>query len=127
MKKLATFRTPLEEKVLMRIEMRTSEDPTPASEILKSITREFAFLNPQAFIEVPHRRRIQEVIQSMRMAGIPICANGRGYYWPSDEEELHDYIEVFEGRVKEMCMALSVLKKSYRKIKHRVSSTITAE
>lgn len=114
-----TFETELEELVLIECEQATERHPVKSRTILEKHLK-----NTGERMDV---RRIQEVVQQLRFLGMPICANGHGYYWPSDAIELENYIDVMKRRVKELSVALAALKKSYGQINIRAEREIEAD
>lgn len=52
---------------------------------------------------------VRNIINNLRREGYPICANGKGYYWPKSGKELQDYIDSFQQRIDrqvEACMGM---------------------
>jgi len=49
---------------------------------------------------------IRSIINSIRRKGIPVCANGKGYYYPRNLEEIHKYKKSLEGRLRKAREAL---------------------
>lgn len=44
---------------------------------------------------------MRQVVHALRVKGYPICANGKGYYWPEDKAELDGYLESFKTRIED--------------------------
>jgi hypothetical protein len=59
---------------------------------------------------------MRSVINALRSKYWPICANSNGYYWPSNANELMDYIKQLEGRIKEQEDALEGVKNGFNKL-----------
>jgi biotin operon repressor len=53
---------------------------------------------------------LRSVINSLRDKGFPICANGDGYYYPENPQELEEYIESFQRRIDQQQEACDNLK-----------------
>ena len=50
---------------------------------------------------------MRSIINALRKKGYPVCANGKGYYWPADRGEIVDYIQSLEGRIRKEQEALT--------------------
>jgi len=61
-------------------------------------------------------RDVQGIIEALRLNGAPICANGKGYYWPKDAEERHGFVTHFGRRLKNLAKVHKALKGSYGNI-----------
>ena len=68
--------------------------------------------------EIPSKEgaNIRSIIHSLRIKGYPICASGRGYYWPKDNRELSAFIHSFQIRVLQEQRAVDGLNKSWDKV-----------
>lgn len=55
---------------------------------------------------------MRQIINALRVKGLPVCANGKGYYAARSKEELSDYIHSFEGRIRDQESALLGLQKA---------------
>lgn len=53
---------------------------------------------------------MRSVINALRRKGYPICANGKGYYYPASREEIAEYIESLAGRIESEQEALDGMK-----------------
>lgn len=53
---------------------------------------------------------MRSVINACRKKGLPICANGKGYYWPRNRQEITEYIHSLEGRIRKEEEALNGMK-----------------
>lgn len=110
----------IHEYVLASAERGTIDEPIPASKIVGWMK----IRNVQTNVSV---RAIQEAVHELRKMGYPICANGRGYYWPADAEELNDFVKKMKKRTKAICIATAGLQKAYDKIYLNSPAVITAE
>lgn len=45
---------------------------------------------------------LRSLINSVRRKGYPVCANGRGYYWPKNQDEIMDYQQSLQERIHRM-------------------------
>lgn len=59
---------------------------------------------------------MRSVLNALRTKGYPICADGKGYWWPRDDHELSAYITSFQGRIDDQQKACDGLKKGFDKI-----------
>lgn len=68
--------------------------------------------------EIPSKEgaNIRSIIHSLRIKGYPICASGKGYYWPKDSRELSAFIHSFQIRVLEEQKAVDGLNMSWDKV-----------
>lgn len=57
---------------------------------------------------------IRAIIHALRLKGLSICANGRGYYWPADQAELLTYVLEFQARIDKQQEALNGLRRGGR-------------
>ena len=53
---------------------------------------------------------MRAVINALRRKGYPICANGKGYYYPKDRAEIQEYMESLSGRIQKAQEALDGMK-----------------
>lgn len=58
-------------------------------------------------IDTPMIRRI---INDLRCDGVPVCANRKGYYLTTDEDEIRKTVESLERRIKHIQGAVNGLK-----------------
>ena len=56
---------------------------------------------------------MRSVIHALRVKGYPICASGRGYWYPASGDELKAYIESLEARANDQLEAVEGLKLGY--------------
>jgi len=56
---------------------------------------------------------LRSVVNTLRDKGFPVCANGKGYYYPQTPEELQDYIESFQNRINQQQEACNNLKSKH--------------
>lgn len=42
---------------------------------------------------------LRGIVNALRRKGYPVCANGKGYYWPKDTTEVMDYQETLKARL----------------------------
>lgn len=45
---------------------------------------------------------LRSLINSVRRKGYPVCANGKGYYWPANQTEIMDYQESLQNRLEKI-------------------------
>ncbi len=55
---------------------------------------------------------MRSIVNALRTKGFPICASGRGYWYPHDKEELDEFIESFQARINKQQVALNGIKNS---------------
>jgi len=70
---------------------------------------------------------IRSIINALRDKGYPICATGRGYWWPKNERELSAYIASFEARVVQQERALFGLRAGFQKINESMADKFKNE
>lgn len=59
---------------------------------------------------------MRSVIHALRVKGLPICANGRGYFYARTNEELSKFIVSMEERILAQEYALKGLKESFHNV-----------
>lgn len=42
---------------------------------------------------------LRSIINAVRRKGYPVCANGKGYFWPTNQDEIMDYQESLQKRL----------------------------
>lgn len=42
---------------------------------------------------------LRSIVNALRRKGYPVCANGRGYFWPRNQTEILDYQESLQKRL----------------------------
>jgi hypothetical protein len=42
---------------------------------------------------------LRSIINALRRKGYPVCANGKGYFWPKNQDEILDYQESLSKRL----------------------------
>lgn len=87
--------TPLQEQVLAAIRAGTSARPITARQ-LATATKGY---REEAGKEGANMRAI---INALRTKGYPICASGKGYWWPQSVQELDTYIDSLTGRIEDI-------------------------
>lgn len=45
---------------------------------------------------------LRSIINRVRRKGYPVCANGKGYYWPRNQTEIMDYQESLQNRLEKI-------------------------
>jgi hypothetical protein len=95
--------TPLQDKALKCIQEHFKESPITGHHIADAINFEETHPDKQG-------AAMRSVINALRTKGHPVCANGKGYYWPRNYEELEKYIEEFQNRINDQQSALNGLK-----------------
>jgi len=45
---------------------------------------------------------LRSIINSVRRKGYPVCAGGKGYYWPANQDEIMDYQQSLKYRIEKM-------------------------
>lgn len=118
-KPIAQFDPRLEEICIINIENATKENPVKAKTLRQ--------LYGDQTKEWVHVRRVQEAVQSLRMRGFPICANGEGYYWPGSNAELDKYIDGIKSRIAELSKMLEAVMIDNSKVVISTSAIIEAE
>ena len=53
---------------------------------------------------------LRAVINALRDKEYPVCAGGRGYYYPQASDELQEYIDSFQNRIDQQQQACDNLK-----------------
>lgn len=48
----------------------------------------------------------RSIVNALRRKGYPICANGKGYYYPETKAEVEEYAASLEGRIRKEQEAL---------------------
>ena len=89
--------------------MHTIQDPIPGKSLAQII----------GLKEGPSGKEgadMRSIINSLRIAGLPICANDRGYFWPRVKQELSDYIKQLKSRIEKQQEAVDGLRKGFSKI-----------
>lgn len=59
---------------------------------------------------------MRSIINALRVKGYPICADGRGYWWPANDHELSAYITSFQGRIDDQQRACDGMKQGFDKV-----------
>jgi len=59
---------------------------------------------------------LRGVINSLRRKGYPVCANGKGYYWPQSSTEILDYQATLQHRLER-------IQEAYDGIEHALKLT----
>lgn len=95
--------TPLQDKTLKCIQEHFKENPITGHHIADEINFEETHPDKQG-------AAMRSVINALRTKGHPICANGKGYYWPRNYDELNKYIAEFQNRIDDQQKALNSLK-----------------
>jgi len=91
--------TTLQQKTLKIITEHGSENPITGLQISR-------------MIDLPARKSgmkgadMRSIISALRVKGIPICANGKGYFWPKNQGETEDYIGSLQARIDQQQEAL---------------------
>jgi len=52
---------------------------------------------------------LRSIINALRKRGYPVCANGKGYFYPKSKKEICEYVESLRGRIKKEQEALDGL------------------
>lgn len=118
-KPIPQFDPKLEEICIISIENATKENPVKAKTL-----RQFYCNETKEWVNI---RRVQEAVQSLRMRGFPICANGEGYYWPGSTVELFNYIDGIKQRVSELNKMLEAVMQKHGSIGIEAGAVIEAE
>ena len=56
---------------------------------------------------------MRSIIHALRVKGYPICANGKGYYWPENKQELYDFVQSLQARADDVLAAVEGLGQGY--------------
>lgn len=94
--------TQLQEDVLSLIRERKHDNPIAGHQIIK--------LAGVIDKDKKTGANLRSVINSLRDKGYAICANGRGYYYPSSPQELEEYINNFQNRIDQQQQACNTLR-----------------
>ena len=98
--------TDLQRSVLDIITMHPKERPITGTDIanrLEMKTRANGY----------EGKDLRDVVHALRCKGYPICAHGRGYWYPKDGDELKAFIGSLEGRAEKVQDAIDGLKAGY--------------
>lgn len=49
---------------------------------------------------------MRSIINALRKKGYPICANTKGYYYPTSKQEIYEYVESLRARIRKEQEAL---------------------
>ena len=90
---------------------RTSSDPVTGKDVANSIG-----LRPRR--NGKDGADMRSVINALRVKGYPVCASGGGYWWPSSQEELSQYVVAFDQRIGDQIKARDGLKSGFDKVGH---------
>jgi hypothetical protein len=94
--------TETQRKVLIMITGRTKKNPITGHELM-------------TFLDIRDKNgnvgaNLRAVINALRDKEYPVCASGRGYYYPQTPEELQEYIDSFQNRIDQQQQACDNLK-----------------
>ena len=95
-----------------------------ALEVIENHTREDAVTGAELAVLIELEPRspdkpgadMRQVIHALRVKGFPICASGKGYWWPKDQAELQTYIDSLQARINEQEDALEGLQKGFEQL-----------
>lgn len=59
---------------------------------------------------------MRAIINALRCKEYPICASGAGYWWPSSQSELNDYIAAFTRRLDDQSKAINGMRMGFDKV-----------
>jgi hypothetical protein len=98
----------LQQKVLSIVSQRPISNPITGKGIAEALKIK----------EVPGKygASMRAIIHALRVKGYPVCASGRGYYWPKNDLELSAFIHAFKIRVLQEERAVNGLEKSWDKV-----------
>ena len=80
----------------------TSQAPSPIADLLRRGRSNAMPCRDLAALTGWTPREITRQIQRERAAGVPICANGNGYFLPADDAELDAYLRSLGHRLREV-------------------------
>lgn len=93
--------TRLQDEILGIIKQAAKDKPLSSREIVSKTV--LSIREEKGGIDV------RQVINTLRVRGYPICANGKGYWYARTKAELDEYIRSLKGRIgkeQEACDAL---------------------
>lgn len=59
---------------------------------------------------------MRSIINALRVKGWPVCASGKGYYWPASQEELSAYVASFRARLADQSKAIAGMEFGFDKV-----------
>lgn len=94
--------TETQHKVLTMITGRPKNNPITGHELM-------------TFLDIRDKNgnvgaNLRAVINALRDKEYPVCAGGRGYYYPQASDELQEYIDSFQNRIDQQQQACDNLK-----------------
>ena len=94
--------TEAQEKVIIMIKDRSRRKPISSHELI-------------TFLDIKDKdnktgANLRSIVNRLRDKGYPICANGRGYYYPQGPAELEEYIVSFQNRIDQQQEACNNLR-----------------
>ena len=98
--------TDLQRKALENISTHTAQRPVTGKEVAIQIGLKARATGKEG-------ADMRSIIHALRVKGYPICATGRGYFYPANGDELKGYIDSLEARAREVQEAADGLKQGY--------------
>ena len=62
--------------------------------------------------------KLRQIVNGLRLEGYPICATGKGYYWPQNSLEMKEYLDSFKSRIESQMSAYKGMLKIYEEKVH---------
>jgi len=94
-------------KTLLIISQHSSADPITSKEVANRIGLKERDSGKEG-------ADMRSIINALRTKGHPICANGKGCFWPANKYEVENYIASFQGRIDQQQKACSGMKQGVK-------------
>lgn len=65
---------------------------------------------------------LRSIIRALRCKEYPVCASGKGYWWPQTQQELSTYIASFDARILDQARAVAGMKMGFDKVDKAVAT-----
>jgi len=90
-------------------------------EVLKEVKKEKPITGKQIIRQLEIKEdprkfgaKLRNLINQLRNDGFPVCASGKGYYYPQNLAELKDYLDKFKGRIMKQHEAYNGMLNTYQ-------------
>lgn len=101
---MAAELTELQRRVLEVIEIRKSDNPVTGKDIANVVGLKKRATGVDG-------ADLRSIVNALRVKGYPVCASGKGYFWPRDRVELEAFTDSFQGRINDQQEACDGMKK----------------